>query len=270
MDTGFYIYLVALLAIIYSLVVRKIQFKYGNQKEMQTLNEESKKLNEEYKKANARKDTKEMERVMARQMEVFSKIWKMTLSQFKTLIPILVIFFVFTWTVGYFDPTTKDDVTLELKDNGIGCDAITNDFIYSACYALPASASGAWMVDVKAYNGDSSIGENYTQFVVGNGNIKDEYTKQATGKAPFISLDKTAYNPGDTVKITAKLAEGTSAKATLNSGTWFYVDLPFTIPLLNIKRLNEVYWWFIFVTIISGLLISFVAGKIPMVREWLS
>ncbi len=271
MDAGFYTVVVALVAIVYSIIARKIQYKYGNQKVMEALNVESKKLNEEYKKASARNDKKEMDRIMKRQMELLGSMWKGVFGQFKILIPILIIFFILTWGVNQFDPNLKDDVTIELKDDGIACDSNASDGTYSGCYILKDTRSSVWVVDAKVYNEKEIIGENVTAFVVGEDDVKNAYLKPASGKAPpEVSTDKQTYLNWDKVKITAILKEGNAVTATLNNGTSFYVDLPLTIPLLNIKRINEAYWWFIFVTIIFGILLTIIVPKIGWLKEVLS
>lgn len=273
MDSTFYTIIVALLAVIYSIIVRKIQYKYGNQKEMETLNVESKKLNEEYQKASAKKDKKEMEEIMAKQMALFKKMWGGVFNQFKIMLPILAVFFAFTWGVTYFDPTTKDDVTIDLFDKGGLCDETTNDGVYSTCYIIEDAKNSVWMAEVKTYKDGNSIGESSIAFVVGEGTLKDAYVKQTSGNTPpNVSTDKAQYNITDVLKLTAVLKEGNSAKAVLNKGTRFYVNLPFTIPLIitNIKTIDEASMWFIIIAVISGLLISLLANKVEFFKKWLS
>jgi hypothetical protein len=274
MDTTLYAFIVALVAIIYSLMVRKIQYKYGKQKEMEALNIESKKLNEEYKKASARNDKKAMEEIMKKQMELLNKMWAGVFNQFKIMITIMIIFLAFTWATTFFDPTTNDDVLVELNDNGTSCDEKSGDGVYTGCYKLSYNKDGVWMVDVKVYKDDNVIGENSTIFLVGKENpdsLENAYVKRASGSAPpGVFTDKKIYAAGDEIKIMAILKEGNAAKAILNSGTWFYVDLPFTIPLLNIKRINEPYWWFIFVALTSSFLISVLVSKIEPLKKLLS
>ena len=72
-----------------------------------------------------------------------------------------------------------------------------------------------------------------------------------------VSIDKEEYSIGDTIKVTATPSKTyEKVDAVLNSGTWFYVDLPFTIPIINVNRINDIYFFFITISILSGLIIS--------------
>lgn len=279
MDNSLYALIIALLAVVYSLISRKIQYKFGNQKEMEALNKETKELNEEYKKAVARNDKKETERIMQKQMETMGKMWGGVAGQFKTLLPILGMFLLFSWGFGYFDPSIADDIAINLSDNGGWCDAHAGDGIYTGCYKLGSDHNSVWIADVKAYNADNVVGENFTAFVVGSGELVNVPARTQSGNAvPLVSTDKPKYATGDTIRVFAKLKEGNAAKAILNNGTWFHVDLPFYLPALNLttwqlnwfNRINEPIVWFILISIILSLVLSFVIGKVPMLKEVLS
>lgn len=262
MDLESYIIIVALAAIVYSLIARKIQYKYGKQKEMEELQKKSKMLNERYAEASKRNDKQEMEEIMKKQMEVMSRMWGMLGSQFYLFVPIIVLFIAFTWATSYLDPTTADDITIELNDDGTGCDEKDGDGIFTGCYELTDSNHGTWVVHATAYLNDNVVGKNSTAFLVGGGSIDKVYKKKVEGSALGIITDKESYVPGELVKIFAVPEKGTTVTAVLDHGTAFYVDLPVTIPLIEVKRITEPYWWFIFVSIITGLIISFTAGKV--------
>jgi hypothetical protein len=84
----------------------------------------------------------------------------------------------------------------------------------------------------------------------------------ATGESISVSTDKNVYYSGDKVAITvAPPSKAKEVEIILDSGTTFYVDLPFTIPIIDVQRLHEPYWWFIFITIISGILVSIIYGR---------
>ncbi len=75
------------------------------------------------------------------------------------------------------------------------------------------------------------------------------------GEQVSASTDKREYNPGEIVKLYAFDMNAVSAVAVLDNGTVFYVDLPFTIPLIftNVQRIYQAYWWFIFISLIANL-----------------
>ena len=122
MESELYFYIVTLAAVIYSGLTKFIQEKMVNKKEMQDIQLESKKINDEYKEASKRNDKTKMEEIAKKQMEFFPKMSKIMLGQMKVLAVILIMFFAFTWGVTNFDPTLKDDIVVELKDDGAGCD----------------------------------------------------------------------------------------------------------------------------------------------------
>ncbi len=265
-----YVILVAVVAIIYSGVVRFLQMKLVNKAEMDSVQAESSRLNEEYRAASKANDKARMDRVMSEQMELFPRMNKVLLSQFKPMLVILVVFFFVNWAITVYDPSKLDDLTIRALDDGKGCDAHAADRIYSACYAFNGTGAqyGKWVVTAKAMSGASDVGENSTYFLYNVDNTTDTFLLAPKGEPVAVSTDKPVYYPGDTVKITVvPPTRADSVNLTLDQGTSFYVDLPFTIPLLNVQRLHEPYWWFIFVTLIAGMAISIIMGQYQKMQK---
>lgn len=260
MDFTFYAVLVTIAAIVYSFATREIQFKYGNQTQMTEFQKRSKELTDQMNEANKQKDQKKMEEIMKKQAQLMPEMSKLMLGQFKLMIPILLIFFAFTWLVGHFDPTATDDYILQLTDDGKNCDKIADDRIFSVCITPKNENYGVWQLDVKAINGGNIAGENSTYFYY----VKEDMTfsKGPKGEPVELTLSSNKIGKGETVTLTAYSKNAQTVQVTVNNGTHFYVDLPFTIPVVNVSRINEAYWWFIFVALISGLAISFIMGKI--------
>jgi hypothetical protein len=257
-----YTLLLAIVGLIYSVAARYIQLKLVNKAEMDAVQSESKRLNDEYKAADKAGDKARMERLMKEQMELFPKMNKVLLSQFKPMIAILVIFFIVNWAITTYDPAKLDDRVLAAYDDGKGCDAVAGDGMYTACYALNGTQYGKWVATAKAFNGAADIGENSTYFLYNEENTTDTFLLAPKGQPMAVSTDQMIYYPGDNVKVFAAPPQGTTAvNVTLDMGTSFYVDLPFTIPLLNVQRLHEPYWWFIFVTLVGGMVISIAYGQ---------
>ena len=262
MDLQIYVWLVAFVALFYAGLTRFIQRKLVDRKEMEGMQKESKALNAEYKKASERKDQAEMERIMKKQMELLPKMNKVMFKQFKPMIVILVLFFAFTYVVGLFNPMEQDDITIMLSDNGQGCDEAGGDGIFSGCYEINGENYGKWTYIVTALSDGSELGSNRTYFFYGSEDI-DRYVENGKGEAVVPSTDKELYQPGDTVLLYATApTKTTEVKAVLDSGTWFYVDLPFTLPIFNVQRIYQPYWWFILISVIFGLIISFILGRI--------
>lgn len=256
-----FVLIVTVIALVYSLGIRMLQYKFGNQREMEEFQKESKALNAEFKKASDEKNDSRVKVIMEKQKQLFPRMGKLMMGQFKVMIPILIIFVGMMWLFDNFDPFKNDDITLELLDDGSGCDSVADDLIYSGCYKLSDENYGPWVVFIEAYD-ENPFAQNSTAFLYKEGSF-ESLPSEVKGEPIGVTLDKEEYSPGETVKITAtpeRKAE--KVEAVLNSGSWFYVDLPFTIPLLNINRINDPYWWFITVTILSGLIISPIYKKL--------
>ncbi len=267
MDYNFFFIFVTVLSMVYSFIVRVVQMKVGNQKEMQILQAESKRLSDEYKKAADRKDQKKMDENMKQQMELFPKMNGLMMGQFKSFVPILLVFFAFTFVINTLDPTTKDDFILQLSDNGLGCDKLANDLIYSGCYSFNNSNYGVWNVDGKITTEDNSLIQNSSYFSFDNSDNNRVYHKE-TGigfldgflgkKAPSfsISTDKTSYALGDEAKVYATSSVKGNVTVSLDSGTMFAVPL----PVGNVV-IYEAYWWFIILSFLFGFIVSWVMNK---------
>jgi hypothetical protein len=251
--------LVGVLAVIYAGIAKFIQNKLIDRSEVEGIQAESKKLNEKLKKAKERGDQKEMEKIMKKQMEFLPKMNKVMMAQFKPMIYILAVFFVFTWVVGEIDPHLEDDITVTLKDDGLACDLAADDGIYSACVE-PGNA-GKWVALVKAYKNGGEKGSNSTYFSYG-ADTDDTYVDGPRGESVIVSTDKKSYSDGETVSLYAKADDVSNVEATLDSATAFRVDLPITIPVLNVTRIYQPYWWFILVSLISNLGLGFVIGRL--------
>lgn len=262
MDLQLYIIIVALVAVVYATTTRVLQLKLVDRKQMDQVQKESKELNAELKKAKERNDQAAMDRIMKQQMELLPKMNKAMLQQFKPMIVIIGLFFIFTHAIGYINPVVADDVSIVMNDDGTGCDLVAGDKIYSACYEISGNDYGKWTFSALAYSEGKEIGLNHTYFFYGERDT-DTYVERGWGDQQIgLSTDKPLYQAGDTVHLYANAPTANGMKATLDHGTWFYVDLPVTIPIFNVQRIYQPYWWFILISLILGLIISFLLKKI--------
>ena len=268
--------LVGFMAVVYAGIAKFVQGKLVDRKEMEDIQAESKRLNEEFKRAQKANDQKRMDKVMAQQMEFLPRMNKVMFKQFRPMFAIIIVFGAFMWMVNEIDPFTKDDFVLNLTDDGSGCDAIAGDNVFTGCYLLENGTPGKWTVHARALEGGSEIASNETMFMLLPGGEHDDYVEAGKGEGLELGTDKEAYSPGDTVVITATPANMTKGMdfiiqlaaprkisvdqmtARLSSGTYFRVDLPIAIPILNIKSFYQPYWWFIFISLIVNLGASFV------------
>ena len=257
MSFDFYVIIVTLAAITYSAIAKVVQEKLTNKKEMEGIQLESKKLGDEYKEASKRNDKTKIDEITKKQMALFPKMTGMMFGQLKVLAVVLLVFFTFSWAVGYFDPTVKDDINLDLNDNGQDCDE-TKDGVFSGCYKLDGGAEGEWNAKVEAFQSQQKSSDKLLYFFFN----KNSNSLQKSSGNLDASLQKELYTTGEVLKIIAKPEKADSVKAILDSGTTFYVDLPFTIPIVEVKRISGSYWWFIFVSVISSLVFSFIISRI--------
>ncbi|HSB46529.1 MAG TPA: EMC3/TMCO1 family protein [Candidatus Bilamarchaeum sp.] len=252
--------LVAFLAVAYAGITKFVQNKLIDRSEMEGLQKESKRLSEEFDKAKKANDKKKMDRIMKEQMEFFPKMNKAMMGQFKPMAVILIVFFAFTWVVGQLDPAVKDDIAINMTDDGSGCDALAGDGIFTACHTLESENEGRWVVSAKAYRGGSELGANSTAFAYVAGS-PEGYLENPHGEQILLSTDKQVYSKGDEARIYAN-ATADRIEARLDSGTAFSVELPFTIPLINVKTIHQPYWWFISISLVTNLTLTFVMGRL--------
>lgn len=246
MDSGLYFYFVTALAAVYAIAVRILQNKLIDQNLVKEVQQTTKKMNELYKAA--ANDARKAEEIKKMNEQMMPKFNRMLMGQMKMMIVILFVFFTFTWISGHLDPTTQDDFSINLTKSENGT--------FSGSFILNNSNSSFWYVTVKAYNGDSELATNQTTFFVGSKSEQIIWVR-ATGSSMPVSLSKDIYSNGNSVFVFAQPpAQTTHTVATFNSGTRFYVDLPFTIPLLNLRRIYDSQSWFIFAAVIIGLFVN--------------
>ncbi len=267
-----FVLLVAGLAIVYAGASKFLQEKLIDRKQMEELQGESKRLSDEYNKAQKSGDKKRMETAMQEQMAFLPKMNTMMFAQFKPMIIVLLVFFAFIWIVGQIDPNVKDDFTLTLADNGLNCDKLAGDGIYSACYKLNNSNFGKWVVAAKALDGTNELAHNSTYFTYEqNSQSKptvDPYLESPKGEPMPISTDKQSYATNEIVSIyTTPPKNAKEVVATFDDGTAFRVDLPLTIPIVNIKTIWQPYWWFVLISLISNILISIVFAQLKKKKK---
>lgn len=266
MDFTLFAVFVTIAALIYAFIARELQYRFGNRKEMDEFQAKSKILTDEMNDAMKRKDNKKMDELMAKQAEHMKQMTGMMLGSFKVMFLVLGVFFVITWGVNQLDPTVKDDITIKLLDDGKGCDLLAGDGLFTACYT-PESVRGSWSVFVKATKADGGeFGENGTYFYYAL-NDSSPYVKGPKASPVGVKAEPMMVPLGGQVTITATANGASEVYATLDNGTRFYVDLPLTIPILEVKRINDTYWWFIFVALIGGLVISYVMGQLKKMKE---
>jgi len=254
LDSNSFAILVAFVALLYAVASTFIQQRLGNYKRIKEIQDTFKQLNDEFAEARKQGDKRKMEEVMKKQSESMPMLTESMTLQFKPLIVILAIFFLMTLSISFIEPLKDDDISLQMNDVGTGCDVKGGDGIYSACLEFNSTNYGAGVLTVEAFNGDSVIASNSTALFYNGGKPDDVFPPRPNGKMDVWS-DKELYKQGDTASVYAKLDSPDPQKVTakFDNGTFFFVDLPFTIPLLNISRIIGATGWFILCAVVLSI-----------------
>ena len=272
-DLANYWIFIALLAAVYVALTTTVQANVGGKNRMKTLQEDMKTVQLQLIEASKSKDPAASDAIMKKYWDLTGELMK---AQFQMLAVLLVILFVFMAIFPHFEPGGEDDLRAQLYDDGLAahCDALAGDGVFSNCFAIPANAStGAWVADVYLYSAtNESLAKNGTALYVEGGKSEDIWV-QASSQSGFLDglLGKVAYHinatsdkqnvtKGQTVALHATVspapANGTRLEGALDMGTFYYVDLPFTIPLINIRRIIGSYGVFLFAAFVISILYS--------------
>ncbi|MFH1784807.1 MAG: EMC3/TMCO1 family protein [Candidatus Micrarchaeota archaeon] len=274
MDSNIFIGLVAVLAIVYAVFAKMIQNKFVDKKQMEDYQATMRELGKEYEKAKKSGDSKKTQEALDKQMAFMPEMNKIMFAQFKPMIFIIAIFAIFSWVIGAIDSNATDDFILNLTDDGQNCDKLANDGIYSSCYKLNNENFGKWTVTGILYEGGNELGRSQSYFQYGQTD-NDSYVEDPRGETITIETDKDAYQTGEQASVYATPANMTKpglfggprkiniekVQAILSNGTYFRVDLPITIPILNWSAFYQPIVWFIFVSFILNITIGFVFNK---------
>ncbi len=259
---NYWIFPVAIAAI-YIAITNFTQNNIGGKGRMKVLQQEMKELQKKMTDAAKDKREGELNDAISQNWKLTSEIMQIQLKMFAVLIVMLLSL---AYIFPFFEPGTSDDVKLQLFDDGLAshCDAKSGDGVFSNCYKLLSSAvKGAWVADfyLRSESGDQ-LARFAAPLYYDGGKPEDIWLQSAsqnswldglTGKTAYalnVSSGKQNYTAGETISLSAfatpSAPAGAKFESVLDSGTFFHVDLPFAIPLLNIRRIIGSYGLFIF------------------------
>ncbi len=257
------------IAILYVAVNNFIQDNIGGKGKFKELQAQMRDMQKKMTEAAKAHRDKEYE---AFSSEYLKQTMALTQLQMKMAFLILIPFLILvTFVFPAFEPGAEDDLSVQLFDDGLAshCDAAAGDGNYSGCAALPPEGRrGAWVVDVHLKSAENETLSRAATAIYYEGGKPEDVWLQSTSQSGLLDivLGKTAYFlnastdaqdylSGQTVAIRAAAHPQPPAKsayywASLNSGTFFHLDLPAPLPLLNIRRIigsNGVFIFFAFV-----------------------
>lgn len=245
---------VVVFAVLYVAISTFLQANIGGKNALRNLQVEMRGVQAKMSEAAKKRNDKEVDRLMTENMALTSKLM---VIQMQFAVVILIVFFGFAMMFSAIEPGGEDDAKFPLYDDGLAahCDMAASDGAYSNCYAIPQnSTKGAQVMEVflKSPSGEQLARSGAEIFVEG-GSPSDVWVQNVSQGGILDSvMGKTAYRlnvsvgnatavRGGTVAIRANsipdAQQGAAFEAASNMGTFFYVDLPFTLPLLNIRRI---------------------------------
>jgi hypothetical protein len=274
-DLANYWIFILLCAVVYVALTMKIQGSVGGKNRLRTIQEEMKTVQLALIEAGKRKDSAESDNIMKKYWSLTGELMKI---QFQLLAVLLVVLFAFMAIFPHFEPGGEDDIRAQMFDDGASshCDAVLGDGIYSGCFAIPANArTGAWTADYYILSdGNETLARNASALFVEGGALEDVWLQSssqngiidsAMGKKTYHINASQAQNVtrGQQVALFASpmpaLPQGARLEGVLNAGTQYYIDLPFAIPLINIRRIIGSYGVFLFAAFVVS--IAYSMGK---------
>ncbi len=262
-----FIIIVTLVAIAYSVVSFVIQRKVGNYQRIKEIQKSSSDISKELSEASKAKDQARIDAAMKKQGDIMPMMSEMMMLQMKPLMVIVVIFVCVIGFLNMIDPNKEFHTKAQMFDDGAAahCDKAAGDKIYSACIDTETGKEPAvWMYTVKldskskdlfevissSIGGSSAFAANTSEFKVGEAVPKWE-KNITTGIPVALSSSKNSYVKGEKAEIYADTSKADgktidSVTAEIDRGYRFGVELPFTIPIINLDRLADVTGWMIF------------------------
>ena len=257
-DYSNYWIFVLLLAAVYLAVINFAQANVGGKNRMKALQEEMRQVQLAMTDAAKKNDQTAMNEAMSKNWKLTGELMWLQMQLMAVFLVLLLIIFPPIYPI--FEPGPEDDVRLPLFDDGLPshCDLKAGDGIFSNCYTLPAGGKrGAWIIDAHLYSSSNeSLARNATAIFYEGGKLDDVWLQSSQtgmldgllGRKAYhlnVSTDKKDYAARETVAVFAQalpeIPQGGRMEAAINSGTAFYIDLPFAIPLINIRRISGSY-----------------------------
>ncbi|MFA5106147.1 MAG: EMC3/TMCO1 family protein [Candidatus Micrarchaeia archaeon] len=278
-----FVYVVTFVSVIYALAAFVIQRKVGNYARIKEIQKASNDISKELSEASKAKDQPRIDAAMKKQAEVMPMLSEMMMLQMKPLFVIIIVFICIVGFLGMIDPNRDFHAKAPLFDDGLAahCDKAAGDGIYSACINVTGGRDNAvWMYTVRLESSQKDLFEMITSSIGGSGAFAantsafevgaavPKWEKNVTSGMPIaLSSSKEKYMEGETAAVYANVSQAAgkpidSATVEIDRGYRFAVDLPFTIPILNLDRLADITGWMIFCSFFISLALNPIMPKL--------
>lgn len=267
--SNYWIFLAALAAA-YVAVSTFVQGSVGGKDRLKNLQLEMRGIQKEMTEVAKKNDEKRLNELISANWKLTSELMVIQLQLFAAL---LIVLFALMHFFPMVEPGTGDDVRFQLYDDGLAahCDAAALDGVYSNCLSLPQNGTrGAWTIDAFLLSAtNETLAKNATALYYQGGKPEDVWLQSSTqsgfvdglmGKVPHylnVSATQANHSSGRIAAVSAtatpSVPQGGRIEASANSGTAFYVDLPFPLPLINIRRIIGSYGVFLFLAFLIGM-----------------
>ncbi len=273
MDTGLFFFVATALALAYSLSIRIIQSRLVDQDKMKEIQKRFNQINKDYLDAMKSGNKKRIEQMQAEQEKIMPEFNKLMGGQMKMMMVVILVFISFMAVVNILDPSTKDDVEFELyPSGGQWCGSYSIDCTSPGSHGLTATVHFRNEGDIITVIWNKLTGQETgmrtIEVICGERSEIPPHTS-FSGVPINMTTDKNIYAQNDVVEVCVQAPETAySATGKADSGTWFMVPLPFTIPGLDTQAI--VYGaapWFILVSLLSGVAFSFAMKKMKGVKN---
>jgi|GEM_PF-5574075 hypothetical protein len=227
-----------LFALLYLFLIRTIRSALLPQSVVNEMRAALKEVTELMKQGKSEEEIVEAERRATEKLNAFS------VAQLKVVLAFTVFFFLYIHVVALFDPAKNDDIRLSVGKN-----------LSTITIPIPQHARcGMWYVEgySKGLLGEGTLFS--LPFYVCNESEGDVWVR----KPQWLDVKwERVVQPGENLTLTFN----TSLYLThlsLNNGTRIFVDLPFTLPIINVHRVYDFTGLFLLTTF----LMSFVTNRV--------
>ncbi len=229
-------------ALAYLLLVRFVRFRLINPQIANELKGLLKEMNEARKKMLETKSEKWSDKHIELQLKAAHKMNQMSIQQIRLVLVLMVIFFGFMWILSHLDPAKKDDIVITIQKT-----------TRQVSVEIPSGARCglwyAWVEEKGWFLGKHQLSLPFYVCHKVGGEVWRVVPRDLN-----VSY-REVVQPGEQMVFNFSRPLSVE-RVVLDNGTRVYLDLPFRIPFLNIKRIYDLRGLFLLFIIVGGFIIN--------------